>query len=87
MQQGFPHTTGTADWPFTKNPLRNFDSGFRASWKGWSGPEKNVLAKMPAHYPYLETVKEPDQSDEDYPAWKGPGKEHNVYADYEFPNY
>ncbi len=53
------------------------------------GPEKNVYDNMPAHYPYVETKMAPDQSEEDYPAWKNGGgvKEHNVFADYPFPDY
>jgi hypothetical protein len=53
------------------------------------GPEHNVYEKMPEHYPYVETKMAPDQSDDDYPAWKNGGgvKEHNVFADYQFPNY
>jgi hypothetical protein len=48
-----------------------------------------VYDNMPAHYPYVETKMAPDQSEEDYPAWKNGGgvKEHNVFADYPFPDY
>jgi hypothetical protein len=56
LNQGFPATTGTANWPFTKNPLLGFDEGFKNKWKGWEGPEYNVYAKLPPEYPFLEVT-------------------------------
>ena len=78
--KGFPATTGTADWPFTRNPLLGFDEGFKNKWKGWKGPEHNVYAELPAHYPFVETKLAPSQEGQ-YKAWANVGgePEHNVF--------
>uniref|UniRef100_A0A7S0VN47 Uncharacterized protein n=1 Tax=Hemiselmis tepida TaxID=464990 RepID=A0A7S0VN47_9CRYP len=90
-EKGFPETTGTADWPFTKNPLLGFDEGFFAKWKGYKGPEKNVYAKLPPNYPFVETKMAPDQAESDYPKWANVGgkPETNVFTapGYKFPDY
>ena len=78
--KGFPATTATADWPFTRNPLLGFDEGFKNKWKGWKGPEHNVYAELPAHYPFMETKLAPSQEGQ-YKAWANVGgePEHNVF--------
>ena len=86
--QGFPTTTATADWPFTKNPLLGFDEGFRNSWKGYKGPEDNVYDHLPAEYPFLETKLPASMSH--YKAWSNAGAvpEVNVYDNpVMWPNY
>jgi len=90
--KGFPQTTGTSDWPFTKNPLRNFDQGFKASWTGVAElPEDNIYSSFPAHYPYLETVPAPSTTNTRGYDWANVGAvaEDNVFTapGYHFPAY
>ena len=60
-EKGFPKTTGTADWPSEKNPLKDFDMGFKAKWGGYKvGGMGSIILRENTHthtYIYIYIYK------------------------------